>query len=85
AFAAGLPVVATAVGGVAAAARDAALLVRPGDAAAAARELERIAGDRRLRERLAERALARANETTLEATSERLAAFLADPYADSSR
>ncbi len=85
AFAAGLPVVATAVGGVAAAARDAALLVRPGDAAAAARELERIAGDRRLRERLAERALARASETTLEATSERLAAFLADPYADSSR
>lgn len=81
AFAAGLPVVATDVGGVAAAAGDAALLVPPGDPDAAAQALLRLAADPRLRERLAQRALARARETTLEATAATLAAFLADPYA----
>ena len=43
AFASGLPAVATAVGGVPAAATGAALLVPPGDAAAAADALEQIA------------------------------------------
>jgi glycosyltransferase involved in cell wall biosynthesis len=52
AFAAGLPVVATDVGGVAAAVGGAARLVPAGDAAAAASELQAIAADRALRERL---------------------------------
>ena len=52
AFAAGLPVVATAVGGVAAAAGDAALLVEAGDPEAAAAMLERVCGDADLRARL---------------------------------
>jgi glycosyltransferase involved in cell wall biosynthesis len=85
AFAAGLPVVATDVGGVAQAAADAALLVAPGDAVAPARELGRIASDPELRERLVTRALERAHATTLEATAGRVAAFLAAPYAASSR
>ncbi|MHB8235174.1 MAG: glycosyltransferase, partial [Solirubrobacteraceae bacterium] len=45
AFASGLPAVATAVGGVAAAAGDAALLIEPQDAGAAAEALERNATD----------------------------------------
>ena len=45
AFAAGLPVVATDVGGVASAVGDAALLIAPGDAAAAVAAVERLAGD----------------------------------------
>src|SRR4051794_34034481 len=53
AFAARLPVVATAVGGVPEAADGAALLVAPGDPAAPARALERIAAEPDLRERLA--------------------------------
>ena len=52
AFASGLPVVATAVGGVPAAVGDAALLVEPGDAERPAAELLRIAGDEELRRRL---------------------------------
>jgi glycosyltransferase involved in cell wall biosynthesis len=77
AFASGLPTVATAVGGVAAAADGAALLVEPDDAAAAQEALERIAGDSELRGRLIEAGLARAREGTLEAATERLAEFLA--------
>lgn len=78
AFATGLPVVATAVGGVAAGVGPAALLVGSGDQEAAAAALERIAGDSELRERLGEAGLRRARELTLEAQIERLAAFLAD-------
>jgi glycosyltransferase involved in cell wall biosynthesis len=52
AFAAGLPVVATDVGGVAAAVGGAVRLIPPGDAAVAAGELELIASDRSLREAL---------------------------------
>lgn len=81
AFAAGLPVVATDVGGVADAAGDAAILVAPGEAAGPADALQRIARDKVLRARLVDQALRRARETTIEATSGRLAAFLADPYA----
>jgi glycosyltransferase involved in cell wall biosynthesis len=77
AFACGLPTVATAVGGVPAAADGAALLVEPDDAAGAQDALERIAGDAELRRQLIEAGLARAREGTLEAASERLAEFLA--------
>jgi glycosyltransferase involved in cell wall biosynthesis len=77
AFASGLPVVATAVGGVPAAAAGAALLVQPRDAAAAADALERIVADADLRERLIAAGLERAREGTLEAAAERLARFLA--------
>ncbi len=77
AFAAGLPVVATAVGGVAEAAGDAALLIPPGDPEAAAEALERVAADAELRERMVSAGLERARAVTLEAESERLARFIA--------
>jgi glycosyltransferase involved in cell wall biosynthesis len=77
AFASALPVVATAVGGVRAAAEGAALLIEPSDRDAAAQAVERIAGDPALRERLVQAGLARAREGTLEAASARLAQFLA--------
>lgn len=77
AFASGLPVVATAVGGVPAAAEGAALLVGPGDAVAAAEALERITAEPELRRRLVEAGLERARDGTLEASSERVARFLA--------
>ena len=54
AWAAGLPVVATDVGGVGDVARGAALLIPPADAAAAAQALKRIATDAGLRHRLSE-------------------------------
>jgi glycosyltransferase involved in cell wall biosynthesis len=76
AFAAGLPVVATAVGGVADAVGDAALLVPPGDADAAARALMRIAGDADLRARLVDAGLALANQRTIESESARVLEFL---------
>jgi glycosyltransferase involved in cell wall biosynthesis len=77
AFASGLPTVATAVGGVPAAATGAAILIEPDDANAAVEALEAIAGDEQLRERLIEAGLERARGGTLEAASARLAAFLA--------
>ncbi|MGH2925291.1 MAG: glycosyltransferase [Solirubrobacterales bacterium] len=52
AFAAGVPVVATDVGGIREAVGDAACLVAPGEAAAAAAGLESIASDGELRRRL---------------------------------
>jgi glycosyltransferase involved in cell wall biosynthesis len=76
AFAAGLPVVATAVGGVPDAVGDAALLVPPGDAGAAAAELERLAADETLRARLIEAGLARAHDHTMEAECRRVIEFL---------
>ncbi len=76
AFAAGLPVVATDVGGVAQAVDGAALLVAPGDALAAAKVLERVAEDASLRRRLIRQGLERAREHTLEAETQRLALFL---------
>lgn len=76
AFAAGLPTVATAVGGVPAAAEGAALLVEPGDAEAAADALWRLAVDGELRQRLVGVALERSRGCTLEAESERLARFI---------
>ena len=78
AFAAGLPVVATEVGGVPDAAGPAALLVPPDDAAAAAEALERIASHPELRERLVHAGLTRARTHTLQSECRRLAAFLSD-------
>jgi glycosyltransferase involved in cell wall biosynthesis len=78
AFAAGLPVVATAVGGVPAAAGEAALLVPPGDAPAAASALERLASEEPLRSRSIEAGLAQAHRHTIDSECRRLLAFLAD-------
>lgn len=78
AFASALPVVATAVGGVPAAAEGAAILIEPADADAAVRAVELVASDGALREQLVEAGLARAREGTLETATSRLAAFLAN-------
>ena len=80
AFAARLPVVATAVGGVADAVGDAALLVPPGDAEAAARQLMRIAGDVGLRDALAEAGARRARERSLESEARRVALFISGAH-----
>ena len=79
AFAAGTPVVATAVGGVPEAAGDAALLIPPGDADAAASALHRLASEPELRRDLVRRGIERVRNRTLEAESARVARFLADP------
>jgi glycosyltransferase involved in cell wall biosynthesis len=76
AFAAGLPVVATDVGGVARAVADAAILVPPGDASAAAAAVRRLAEDGSLRRRLIRGGLSRVREHTLQAETRRLVAFL---------
>jgi glycosyltransferase involved in cell wall biosynthesis len=77
AFAARLPVVATAVGGVADAVGDAGLLVPPGDAAAAIEALLRVDADAALRERLVERGVERVLAHTTDAECARIAEFLA--------
>jgi glycosyltransferase involved in cell wall biosynthesis len=79
AFAAGVPVVATDVGGVAEAAGDAALLIPAEDAEAAARAIERVHEDPELRRRLVEAGTARVRDHTLEAEARRLVAFLERP------
>lgn len=76
AFAAGLPVVATDVGGVARAVGDAALLVPPGDPDAAADGLARVAADARQRAALVTGGTRYARSHTTESESRRLAAFL---------
>jgi glycosyltransferase involved in cell wall biosynthesis len=76
AFAAGLPVVATAVGGVPDAVGQAALLVEPGDAAAPAAQLKRLADDPALRGHLIESGVERVRSHTLEAESRRVVEFL---------
>jgi len=78
AFAAGLPVVATDVGGVAEASGDAALLIGPGDAAAAASALARVAEDADLRARLITRGLQLAARHTVELEASATAAFLTE-------
>lgn len=86
AFAAGLPTVATDVGGVSeASGGDAALLVAPGDALAAAAALQRVMADPALRARLSAAGLSRAREHTREAGAARVAAFIADGIASRSR
>jgi glycosyltransferase involved in cell wall biosynthesis len=79
AFAAGLPTVATAVGGVEAWGAEGALLIPPGDASAAADALERLAGDRELRERLIRAELDIARRHTAEAECARVAEALSGP------
>jgi glycosyltransferase involved in cell wall biosynthesis len=76
AWAAALPVVATAVGGVPEAAGDAALLIAPGDPLAAADALTRVATDARLREQLVAAGHERVRERTLDAEAARVAAFI---------
>ena len=85
AFGARLPVVATAVGGVARVAGDAALLVAPGDADAAAVALERVVSDGELRRRLADAGSAVARDHTLEAASRRVADFIGGASAPAAR
>ena len=77
AFAAGLPVVATDVGGVAEAVGDAALLIPPGDAGAAVAAIRRLAEDASLRRRLVRAGVAQVASHTLEAETRRLAGFIA--------
>ena len=77
AFAAGLPIVATDVGGVAAVAAGATRLVPPGDAEAVADEALLVAGDASERRRLIGAGLERAAAFTSSATCSRLAGFLA--------
>ncbi len=76
-FAAGLPVVATDVGGVSAVAEGAARLVEPGNASLPARELDRIVSDPELRTELVEAGLERVRGSTRERVLARLAGFLA--------
>jgi len=76
AFASGLPVVATDVGGVATASRGCAVLVGPGDAPAAAQAVLRLVSDQARRNALVEAGRRLASEHTVEAEIGRLAAFI---------
>jgi glycosyltransferase involved in cell wall biosynthesis len=76
AFAARLPVVATAVGSVPEVGGDAVLLVPPDDPEAAAARVRALAADARLRERLTAEGLSRVRAHTMEAELRRAAAFL---------
>jgi glycosyltransferase involved in cell wall biosynthesis len=78
AFAAGTPVVASDVGGIRGTADGAALLFPPGDAAAAASHLNRLAGDGELRRSLVEAGTAIARSHTLGREVQKVAAFMAD-------
>ena len=79
ALAAGLPVVASDVGGIRDAVGEAVVLVPAGDARAAAAALERLADDDRERAGLVERGIAYARLHSEEAELDRLAAFLPTP------
>jgi glycosyltransferase involved in cell wall biosynthesis len=81
AFASGVPVVATAVGGVAEAAGEAALLIPPRDATAAVTALARIADAPDVRGDLIKSGLALARRHTLDAETARVAAFILQPTA----
>lgn len=76
AFASGVPVVATAVGGVASAVGDAALLIAAGDAPAAAQAVTRIGADPELRARLVTAGLRHASHHTLDREIKRVADFI---------
>lgn len=76
AFAAGLPVVATAVGGVPAVARGRARLVAPGDAGAAVRALRALSHDAGERAAAIDAGLGFARTITLEAEAARLLDFI---------
>ncbi len=77
AFAAGLPVVATDVGGVAAVAEDAALLVAPNDPIAAAAALRRLAEDSALRHAMVRAGLRLARAHTRETQCREVVGFIA--------
>lgn len=77
AFAAGLPVVATDVGGIRAAVGDATVLIPAGDADAAVDALRALHADAGRRDALVQRGLAHAREHTIEAETERVARFIA--------
>jgi glycosyltransferase involved in cell wall biosynthesis len=72
----GLPIVATDVGGVAAALGEAGLLVPPEDPGAVSSAILRLGEDPELRRSLATRALERAGGKTIESESDRVAAFI---------
>jgi glycosyltransferase involved in cell wall biosynthesis len=76
AFATGLPVVATAVGGVPKGVGEAAVLIPPGDPESAAKALWRVATDADLRARITAAGFQRAHELTLEFQTEKLVNFL---------
>jgi glycosyltransferase involved in cell wall biosynthesis len=76
AFASGVPVVATAVGGVRLAAGGAALLIGPDDARAAADAVERIASDAELRTRLIQAGFEKVRGHTLESEIARVSDFI---------
>jgi len=76
AFAARLPVVATAVGGVPGAAAGCALLVPPDDPIAAERQVISLARDPSLRSRLTQAGSARARQHTIESETRRVADFV---------
>jgi glycosyltransferase involved in cell wall biosynthesis len=77
AFASGVPVVATAVGGVPQATGGAALLIPPDDSAAAVRALLAIGEDLELRSRMISAGLELAKQQTREAEIARVASFIA--------
>lgn len=77
AFAAGLPVVASDVGGIRGAVGPAAVLVGPDDVAGAAAALNRLATDFELRERMIRAGIEYVADRTIAAESGRLTAFLA--------
>jgi glycosyltransferase involved in cell wall biosynthesis len=77
AFAAGLPVVATDVGGVAEAAEGAALLVPPGDPGAVVHAVRRLSTDADVRAEVIARGLDVARRHTAGMERQRVAAFLA--------
>jgi glycosyltransferase involved in cell wall biosynthesis len=77
AFAAGLPVVSSDVGGIRAAFGSAAATVPPGDAVAAAACLRRLHADPEARQRMADGGRILARDHTLEVEARRLGEFLA--------
>jgi glycosyltransferase involved in cell wall biosynthesis len=78
AMAAGLPIVATDVGGVAELLADAAgRLVPPGDPQALVDAVLALSDDPALRQRCSERGLARVRDYTIEAQSSRVSRFIA--------
>jgi glycosyltransferase involved in cell wall biosynthesis len=82
AFAAGLPTVATDVGGIREAVGDAVLLVPPGDPEAAAEALDRLAGDPELRARLVGAGHEYVSTRTLAHESMRVADFIHETCSD---
>jgi glycosyltransferase involved in cell wall biosynthesis len=78
AFAAGLPVVATDVGGIAAAVGDAALFAPPGDPQRTAGLVARVGREPELRSRLIGKGLELARRHTIEIEIKRVASFIRD-------